>query len=764
MDILWFSPTPSHPQNAGNRSRIYALVKSFQNLGHQITFVYFAQEGQDALAIAAMKAEWDDFYMIPSNHQRQKSLGDLWGIDDWYDPQITEVVSKLLRCKSFAVVVCEYIFQSKVLELFPPQCIKIIDTHDRFGDRADLLKRNGIAPDFFYTSPAQEAIGLNRADIAIAIQEEEAKYYRSITTAKVAVISHAILETSWQWSISYTPARKLRLGYFGSGNSFNRKSIEQFLQVYAQNQQLVDQSELILAGSICDRLELPPQISATLMGSIAETTDFYSQVDLAINPMIAGTGLKIKTVEGMACGVPMISTISGSEGLSVEQEYHLVRSPQEIVSFLQEMLQPEKLEAAATASCQVIQRYQAQLTAQLNLLQQTIATIKSDRTCQQTIVMVTEAPFWEGNNGKHERILALCHELKQHSLLKVFFLGSIWQARQQEINAQGFGEIVVSYKDYEPGELPPDLPQWTDFFDVPGLKRWRHSAFYRAFAKFIAIQKPNLVILEYIYLAYLKEAIPDRCTTVLDTHDIMCFREYRFYEHGFDHHIQLSLAEEKRILEQFDAVIAIQQAERKILQKILPQTPILLCPHVVSSQATTPHHHQKKIKTIGFIGGSSLANRVGLEWFLNQVWSVIKSFELELLIFGSIGAEFEDYCQQNPQVKNMGVGLTQTEIYALTDCMINPIFVGGGLKIKTLEAIAYGKPIVSTIEGAVGIGEPGNNGILLARDRAEFIEALIRLVEQPSLVSELITQGQNLIRADFNPTVAYRPLLELAQY
>ena len=762
MDILWFSPTPSHPQNAGNRSRIFALVKYFQDLGHHITFVYFAQEGKDAQAIAAMEAQWDDFYLIPKTHKPQKSLGNLWGIDDWYDPIITDRLGSLLRQKSFEVVFCEYIFQSKILELFPPQSIKIIDTHDRFGDRANLLQRNGIAPDFFYTSNEQEAIGLNRADIVIAIQEDEASYYRSISKAKVAVVSHIVPESHWQWGMAKDPDKPLRIGYFGSGNSFNRKSVARFISAYCQNKELMAESELIFAGSICDRLELPPEVNHTLMGRINGIEDFYRAVDTAINPMIAGTGLKIKTVEAMNFGLPIISTVSGSDGLPVEQKYHLLSSPEEMVSHLLAMVDSQTLAEVGKESSKVINNYKYQLVQQLSLLSQTIQTIKSDRLNPKTIVVVTEAPFWEGNNGKHERILSLCNEIKRHSTLTIFFLGSIWQARREEIKACGYEGMVVSFKDYERGELPEDLPQWTEFFDVPGLKRWRHSAFYRSFAKFIAIQKPNMVILEYIYLAYLKEAIPDRCTTVLDTHDIMCFREYRFYEHGFDHHINISLAEEKRIIEQFDAVVAIQKEEQKLLQKIVPNTPVLLCPHAID--ADIPKTNNYAIKTIGFIGGSSLANRVGLEWFIKQVWSVIKTYDLELLIFGSISEQFTEYYAQDPQIKNMGVGRTQAEIYTLSDCTINPIFVGGGLKIKTLEAISYHTPIVSTVEGAVGIGEVGNNGIMLARDRAEFIEAFIRLVNEPNLVKELIAQGQALIDSDFNSNVAYRPLLELAKY
>ena len=766
MDILWFSPTPSHPQNAGNRSRIFSLVKFFQNQGHRITFVYFGQEGKDPQSVAAMEAEWDEFHLIPfSGRGRKKSKGDIWGVDDWYEETITESICTLLRQKSFDVVFCEYIFQSKILEFFPAKCVKVIDTHDRFGGRADLLKRNGIEPDFFYTTPEQEAIALNRADIVIAIQEQEAKYYRSITAAEVVVIGHVLEEMPWQWSPPELTEEKqrLRIGYFGSGNSFNRKSINQFLEAYYQNKELIAKSGLIFAGSICQHLTIPQEVKATLMGKIDQITDFYSAVDIAINPMVDGTGLKIKTVEALNFGVPIVSTVSGSDGLPVTADFHLVQSQQQLASYLLNSCRQEQLLEIYKESLLVKKKYNVLLSKQLDQVIEVIKNIISLRVSQKTIVVVTDAPFWEGNNGKHERILSLCNHLKKNCLLKVFFLGSIWEKRFEQIVAQGYEGKIVSFKDYERGELPQELQDWTDFADIPGLKRWRHSAFYRSFAKFIAVEKPNLTVLEYVYLAYLKDAIPNTSISVLDTHDIMCFREYRFYSHGFSHHISISLAEEKRILESFDAVMAIQEQEYKLLQKIIPHTPILLSPHTIAkkieSKALTSSIH-----SIGFIGGSSLANKVGLEWFLTQVWPVIKTFDLQVLIFGSIGDQFTQYCEQDPKVKNMGSGLSQEEIYQMTDCMINPIFVGGGLKIKTLEAIAYGKPIVSTEEGAVGVGEEGSNGILLARNRAQFINAFIRLVNEPDLAQELLEQGQKLVQEKFSPDVCFQSLLNLANY
>ena len=768
MNILWFSPTPSHPQNAGNRSRIFSLVKYFQNKGHHITFVYFAQEGNDPKSLQAMATEWDDFKLIPfSGRNRRKSHGELWGIDDWYESTITDEICSLLRTRTFDLVFCEYIFQSKVLELFPAKCIRVIDAHDRFGGRAKLLKRNGINPDFFYTSPEQEALALNRADLVIAIQEEEAEYYRSISFAEVVAIGHVIEEPAWSWSKPSSFARPLRIGYFGSGNSLNRKSINLFLQAYSQNKELVASSELILAGSICDSLEIPANIKATLMGRIKEISDFYRIVDIAVNPMIDGTGLKIKTIEAMNFGIPIVSTVSGSEGLPVELDFHLVVKSEEITSNLLRCCKVSNLEDFARESQKVIKKYRHELEFKLQDFSEKIQKQVDNIKRKKTVVLVTDAPFWGGKMGSHQRILALCQKLKQEFVLKVFFFGSIWYDRQIEINQAGFNKIVISYKNYsESVNLSKmGLPEQTSFANYSGLKQKRHASFYKAFAQFISVEKPESIIFEYIYLAYLKDAIPAESLAIIDTHDVMCLREYRFYQSGLHHAISMSLSlqQEKTVLSAFDAILAIQSKEHALLQNMLPTKPIILCPHSIVGKDIL-EEAPTRIKSIGFIGANNEANYSGLDWFIKQVWPVVKQLDLTLSIFGSVGKHFIDICQVDSTIKYMSDGLSQQEIYSQVDAMINPVFVGGGLKIKTLEALAYGKVLISSQEGAVGISDLDNHGIIIARDRQEFIDAFIRLAQQPELSKKLLAQGNTLVKQKFKPDVCYSPLIKFLQY
>jgi glycosyltransferase involved in cell wall biosynthesis len=226
--------------------------------------------------------------------------------------------------------------------------------------------------------------------------------------------------------------------------------------------------------------------------------------------------------------------------------------------------------------------------------------------------------------------------------------------------------------------------------------------------------------------------------------------------------MSVSYQEEQFILNHFDAVLAIQKNEYEILRKMLPHKVLLLCPHSVTYDSQ--YRKLNEIKNIGFIGADNEANYSGLDWFIKQVWPIVKQLNLNLYIFGKVGDRFGSVCDADESIKNMSDKLSQAEIYSLVDCMINPVFVGGGLKIKTLEALAYGKPLISSKEGSIGIDNQDENGIIVAHNRLEFIESLIKLVKQPNLATELIQQGQNTIEQQFSPESCYQPLINLISY
>jgi Glycosyltransferase len=82
--------------------------------------------------------------------------------------------------------------------------------------------------------------------------------------------------------------------------------------------------------------------------------------------------------------------------------------------------------------------------------------------------------------------------------------------------------------------------------------------------------------------------------------------------------------------------------------------------------------------------------------------------------------------------------------------MIAPLFSGGGMRIKILEAMAHGKAVVATTLGAAGIDVRHGENILLADDPAAFASAVSELLRDPSRARSIGDAGQRLVASRYS--------------
>ncbi len=252
MDVLIVSPIPSHPPNQGNSARILALGRAMQSAGLRVHFLYHTMEGLTEAQHRAMAACWDELHIVPTDGQQPMMTGgSVYRLDDWFADVVAEAARDLHRRWRFAAVIANYVWASAALEAFAGDVVKILDTHDIFGGRDKILDAAGLAPSWFFTSVPEEARGLARADIVLAIQEVEALHFRSLGHPDVRVIGHL-------------PGQRLRhprrrsddraaVGYLASGNPLNLASFERLRAQLAANG-AAGQCRYLLAGSICDKI------------------------------------------------------------------------------------------------------------------------------------------------------------------------------------------------------------------------------------------------------------------------------------------------------------------------------------------------------------------------------------------------------------------------------------------------------------------------------------------------------------------------------
>ncbi|WP_165399401.1 glycosyltransferase [Alteromonas sp. KUL49] len=337
--VLVVSPIPSHPQFQGNSARIYRLNRMFQLCGYQLHFVYFGMEGLSEEQRRQMESQWDFFHYIkPEGPAAAPSFGEYFDIDDWYDERVSDLVDKLCQTWRFDVCLVNYVWFSKVLDVLPESTRKVIDTHDVFGDRHIVAKEAGLDPVWFYTTKELEAYALERADLILAIQDEEKDYFKSITTKAVEVMGYVV---PFQPLISQE-SDKVVIGYIGSGNPFNLESLRVFQSAVMKAPNIMQRYTFLLGGTVCKAFE-PFNEIFDVIGIVDDLDEFYRQIDIAINPMIGGTGLKIKSLEALSYGKSLLATQDAMVGINGIDEFHNFSTLESMVNAL-EALTEERAE------------------------------------------------------------------------------------------------------------------------------------------------------------------------------------------------------------------------------------------------------------------------------------------------------------------------------------------------------------------------------------------------------------------------------------
>jgi len=325
--ILVISPTPSHPQDAGNRARIFSLLYTLKSAGHLVYFTFVKMEAGDETRMAI---EWDGVFTIPYRWPSfiRKRLWDGWmrllrqqkvlpyKIDDWYRPQISERLADIRDQVNPDVVLVEYCFFSKAFECFGDQTLKILDTHDILGGRQQLFFDRGLTPQWFYTTAEEEKKGLDRADIVLAIQERETEYFAQLTNRPVLTVGH-LAHIPEVGNGPHEPAA-CRLLFVGSANQINVDALSWFVEkVFPTVRQEMPGIELEVAGACANSFHTSEGV--VLTGPVSDLAPLYRRATAVINPVRFGTGLKIKSIEALANELPLITTRAGASGLEAWQ-------------------------------------------------------------------------------------------------------------------------------------------------------------------------------------------------------------------------------------------------------------------------------------------------------------------------------------------------------------------------------------------------------------------------------------------------------------
>jgi polysaccharide biosynthesis protein PslH len=155
---------------------------------------------------------------------------------------------------------------------------------------------------------------------------------------------------------------------------------------------------------------------------------------------------------------------------------------------------------------------------------------------------------------------------------------------------------------------------------------------------------------------------------------------------------------------------------------------------------------------LGFLGSMDWQpNQEAVRWFVEAIWPQLQAE------FPSTSVTFagKNFPASLRQLANNRLVMQGEVADAVAFMQQHPIFIvpmrsGSGIRIKLLEAMALGLPIISTTIGAEGLPVIDGKHLLLADDAASFAHALQRLQKDEDFAFNLGQQGRQLIESQFN--------------
>lgn len=212
---------------------------------------------------------------------------------------------------------------------------------------------------------------------------------------------------------------------------------------------------------------------------------------------------------------------------------------------------------------------------------------------------------------------------------------------------------------------------------------------------------------------------------------------------------------EEKFISSVQNIAAITASDATYFKTINPEAKVITIPVGVEidKKTTTPVQH-KTNHTLYHLGSMEwLPNRDGLKWFISDVWPLVltKFSDAELHIGGrNLNRNDEQFKARN--VYNHGEISDASDFISQYDLCIVPIWSGSGLRIKTLEAMAKGKVVVTTEIGAEGIAATHGEHWFIAKNEREFAAYIIELMQSPGLINEISTRAKEFVNTHYSLT------------
>lgn len=227
---------------------------------------------------------------------------------------------------------------------------------------------------------------------------------------------------------------------------------------------------------------------------------------------------------------------------------------------------------------------------------------------------------------------------------------------------------------------------------------------------------------------------------IVDTHDLLTaqLRTNGEFAQGWGK----VLEQECALLNRFDEIWTYSVEEQYLFEQFAGDSKVKLIP--VTFEKKKLEVSKSYTFPILYVASENQHNIKSIHWYLDEVVPLLG--DVTTYVVGSIGQQIGEH----KNVVKLGRVDDLLETYAQSRVCICPMLSGTGVKIKVLESLSHGVPVVTTRRGLDGLVNKINNGCLLANTAEEFASQVKRLLSDEAFYSQHRVEAINLIQTYYS--------------
>jgi polysaccharide biosynthesis protein PslH len=394
------------------------------------------------------------------------------------------------------------------------------------------------------------------------------------------------------------------------------------------------------------------------------------------------------------------------------------------------------------------------------------------------ILYVSQIPASPPRFGAQARIHGLMTQLAQrHDLTAVMLVDDEFDIDECRLAMQAYcREVVLIRNPYGADGLVKRLLQLRSLASTRSFERLRVAVpeMQKALDKLLRTKRFDIVNLEFSFLGHCDlrqapagERIP---ALVVDSHNIDydLARQYTRTGGSLLRRLYAEVnwrklrREELGTYRRADGVYLCSVADERRLRDEIPAARTKVIPNAADVEFYKPRPADPLPdgRTVVFFGLMSyMPNIDGVSYFLQDIWPRIAEANPDArckIIGGSPPAQL--LAMAGPRIEFTGFVPDLRPHLAAAAAVVVPLRLGGGTRLKIVEAMAMSKAIVSTTLGAEGIDAVPGRDILIEDEPDAFAEAVSRLLTNPDLAARIGNSARQLSEARYAWSAAARAL------